>query len=255
MTHSAREHPWALQFVNVSKWVVGEQGRRCVLDRLNGRVATGTLLTLVGPSGAGKSTLLSLCNLLQTPDDGEVWVLGREVRDWPVSQLRRKVGLVWQQPVMLPGTVADNLALAARLHHEPPADGAALLCRVGLPADLLHRPAHELSGGQMQRVALARTLANQPDILLLDEVTSALDREAADVIEKLIVEWVNSEHKTAVWVTHDTEQARRVGHETWLIAEGRAVEQAPTAQFFTAPQTVWGQRWVLAGQSQGERNA
>jgi putative ABC transport system ATP-binding protein len=248
----------ALRFENVGKRVVGEDGPRQVLRGINGRVESGRIVTLIGPSGAGKSTLLAICNLLQTPDEGKLWVWGREVRDWRPTDLRRRVGLVLQQPVMLPGTVADNLAMAPRLRGEAAPEAAEQLRQVGLPPDLAARPAADLSGGQKQRIALARTLANQPDILLVDEVTSALDRESAQVIEQLIVHLAKSRSLTVLWVTHDLAQAARVGDETWLLAAGEVVEQTPTREFFTEPRTEFGRRYLRgqSGQSaDGEQNA
>ncbi|WP_067933855.1 ABC transporter ATP-binding protein [Alicyclobacillus kakegawensis] len=236
--------PWAIEFRDAGRVLTSEDGPKSILTEVSGRLARGRVLTLIGPSGAGKSTLLSLCNLLQTPDVGEVFVWGREVRSWPLAELRRRVGLVMQQPVMLPGTVADNLAVPSRLHGRPQADGHRLLQQVGLDPSILQRPAEELSGGQKQRVALARTLANEPDILLVDEGTSALDRESAGVIERHVRCLVTSRCLTVVWVTHDLEQARRVGDETWLIDNGRVVEQGTTEAFFEAPQTEAAKRFL-----------
>ncbi|MCL6517363.1 MAG: phosphate ABC transporter ATP-binding protein [Alicyclobacillus sp.] len=218
---------------------------RWLLRGVGGRVQAGTAVAVIGPSGAGKSTLLSLCNLMQTPDAGEVHVFGREVRDWDVRSLRRRVGLVMQQPVMLPGTVRDNLVAAARLHGAPEPDVSAILSEVGLPPELAERPARDLSGGQKQRIALARTLVNRPDILLLDEATSALDRESAAIVEALVMRRVREQGLTAVWVTHDLEQARRIGDEIWLVAEGCVVERGPAAQVLAAPRTAWGRRFLL----------
>ncbi|WP_081411775.1 ABC transporter ATP-binding protein [Alicyclobacillus herbarius] len=238
---------WALEFRDVGRVVQTDDGSRTVLQGISGRIAPGRVVTLVGPSGAGKSTLLALCNLFATPDEGQVFVSGREVREWPLPQLRRHVGLVMQQPVMLPGTVADNLAVPYQLQGRPAPNGKELLEQVGLPADLLSRAASELSGGQQQRVALARTLANQPQVLLLDEVTSALDRGSAAVIEQNIREWVAKRQLTVLWVTHDLAQAERVGDETWLLVDGRLVEQAPTRAFFQAPTTEEGRRFLEFG--------
>ncbi|MBX5436034.1 MAG: ATP-binding cassette domain-containing protein [Alicyclobacillaceae bacterium] len=230
--------------MDVHRRIVVDGRDRHLLRGVNGSVTPGRVVTLVGPSGAGKSTLLSLCNLLQTPDEGAVFVWGWEVRQWPVRELRRRVGLVMQQPVMLPGTVADNLAAAARLHAEAEPDNRGLLRLVGLPAELLARPAGALSGGEKQRIALLRTLANRPEILLLDEATSALDRESAAVVEELVLRRVRDEGLTVLWVTHDLALARRVGDETWLVVDGRVVEQRPTAAFFDDPQSEWARRLV-----------
>ncbi|WP_067928722.1 ABC transporter ATP-binding protein [Alicyclobacillus shizuokensis] len=239
--------PWAIEFRGVGRTLPSEDGPKSILTGVSGRLARGRVLTLIGPSGAGKSTLLSLCNLLQTPDMGEVFIWGREVRTWLLAELRRRVGLVMQQPVMLPGTVADNLAVPSRLHGRPQPDGYRLLQQVGLDPSLLQRPAAELSGGQKQRVALARILSNEPDILLVDEGTSGLDRESAEIMERHVRRLVASRSLTVVWVTHDLEQARRMGDETWLMDKGRVVEQGITEAFFEAPQTEIAKRFLRAG--------
>ena len=206
------------------------------LSDINGEVPEGKVLTLVGPSGSGKSTLLGLCNLFLTPDEGEVRVLGREIRDWQTPMLRKTVGLVFQTPTMFPGTVLENLSLASKIHGHPLSNARELLARVGLEPDLLNRAAQDLSGGQKQRVALARALANEPKVLLLDEITSALDPAAAKDVEELILGLRREQNTSVIWVTHHLEQARRVGDLTWLLVGGRLVESGATEAFFENPQ-------------------
>src|SRR5207248_4113068 len=128
------------------------------------------LTAMVGSSGAGKTTLLRLLNRLDDPDAGQVLLDGKDVREYDVLQLRRRVQYVGQVPVTFPGTVAENLAMAA-----PAADAVALLERVGLPPALVERRADALSVGEAQRLSLARALACDPEALLLDAPPSALD--------------------------------------------------------------------------------
>ncbi|KMY53747.1 phosphate ABC transporter ATP-binding protein [Bacillus sp. FJAT-27231] len=213
----------------------GKEKRR-VLQDITADVPAGSVVTLVGPSGSGKSSLLSLCNLLSTPDEGEIWVQDKEVRTWDIKKLRRHVGLAFQTAPMLPGTVLDNLLSAARLHHFSFEEPERLIQYVGLPENILKRDARDLSGGQKQRIALARTLVNEPAVLLLDEITSALDPIAAREIEELIISIHKEKQNTILWVTHDLEQARRVGDFTWLIVEGQIIEQAATSLFFSCPE-------------------
>src|SRR5205814_7429598 len=151
---------------------------------------------------AGKSTLLRLLNRLDDPDEGEVLFDGRDVRDYEVLDLRRRVQHVGQVPVTFPGTVAQNLAMA-----EPSADAAALLERVGLSAPLVERRADVLSVGEAQRLSLARALACQPEALLLDEPTSALDTASKGGIERLVRSLADEAGLTVVLVTHDPRQA------------------------------------------------
>ena len=159
------------------------------------------LTAMVGPSGAGKTTLLRLLNRLDDPDAGQVLLDGKDVREYDVLQLRRRVQYVGQVPVTFPGTVAENLAMA-----EPAADTAALLGRVGLSPALGERRADALSVGEAQRLSLARALACEPEALLLDEPTSALDTASKGGIERLIRSLADG-GLTVVLVTHDPRQA------------------------------------------------
>ncbi|MDP9074678.1 MAG: ATP-binding cassette domain-containing protein [Actinomycetota bacterium] len=155
------------------------------------------LTAIVGPSGAGKTTLLRLLNRLDDPDEGVVLFEGRDVQDYDVLELRRRVQSVGQVPVTFPGTVADNVGQ----------DAAALLARVGLDPALATREADRLSVGEAQRMALARSLALRPDVLALDEPTSALDMASKGGIERLIRQLADS-GLTVVMVSHDPRQAQ-----------------------------------------------
>ena len=159
------------------------------------------LTAMVGSSGAGKTTLLRLLNRLDDPDAGQVLLDGKDVREYDVLQLRRRVQYVGQVPVTFPGTVAENLAMA-----EPSADAVALLERVRLPTALVQRRADALSVGEAQRLSLARALACDPEALLLDEPTSALDTASKGGIERLIRALADG-GLTVVLVTHDPSQA------------------------------------------------
>jgi putative ABC transport system ATP-binding protein len=154
------------------------------------------LTVIVGPSGSGKTTLLRLLNRLDDPDDGVVLFEGRDVRDYDVLELRRRVQSVGQVPVTFPGTVADNV-------RGGPTD---LLIRVGLDPQLANREADRLSVGEAQRMALARSLALSPDVLALDEPTSALDMANKAGIERLVRELADS-GLTVVMVSHDPRHA------------------------------------------------
>lgn len=159
------------------------------------------LTAMVGSSGAGKTTLLRLLNRLDDPDAGQVLLDGKDVRDYDVLDLRRRVQYVGQVPVTFPGTVVENLALA-----DPSADVATLLTRVGLDPGLAERRADALSVGEAQRLSLARALACAPEALLLDEPTSALDTRSKGGIEQLIRSLADG-GLTVVLVTHDPRQA------------------------------------------------
>jgi putative ABC transport system ATP-binding protein len=249
--------PWnqstsALRFEQVGLHVHMQGKTVRVLSGISGEVPRGAILTVIGPSGSGKSTLLSLCNLLKTPDEGAVFVDGKEVRQWEIPSLRRHVGMVFQTPVMLPGTVRDNLLTGARIAGETLADPETYLERVGLPKELLDRDAQDLSGGQKQRVALARTLVTRPSILLLDEATSALDPASVREVESCIDEWNRTYGTTVVWVTHQLEQARRIGHWTWVLMQGRIIEQGETSALFARPKTEETRRFLSGELAGGE---
>jgi len=204
-----------------------------VLRSISVKVTAGALVSIIGPSGAGKSTLLWLLNRLEDPERGQIKYCGRPINEWDVLDLRRRAGLVFQQPVMLPGTVRENLLYGPHLRKgDQDVALEEMINQVGLPPEMLERPAQELSGGEQQRVALARTLANGPEVLLLDEVTSSLDPESTQIIEDLITRR-NAQGLTCLWVTHDLEQARRLDRETWVLIDGRMVEDTSTRQIFT----------------------
>lgn len=193
--------------------VVVERGGYRVLDGVVGSVPEAQVTVVAGPSGAGKTTLLRLCNRLDVPDAGRVVYRGRDVAGLDPLALRRRVGMVFQTARLLPGTGGDNLAVAA-----PDADRAdmeAALERVSLPVSMLDRAGDRLSGGEIQRACLARTLITEPDVLLADEPTSALD-PTPKLAFKRLVRQLGADGLTVLWVTHDLAQLRRLAdHVRW----------------------------------------
>jgi putative ABC transport system ATP-binding protein len=160
---------------------------------------------ILGPSGAGKSTLLRLLNRLADPDEGTVRFHGDDLRELDPLDLRRRAVLVPQLPTPLPGSVADNVCYGPALHGEH-VDAVPCLEQAGLSASYAERNAARLSVGEQQRVTLARALALDPEVLLLDEPTAALDERAKDGIEQTLARLPCS----TVLVTHDRAQARRL---------------------------------------------
>jgi putative ABC transport system ATP-binding protein len=193
--------------------VTGVQRPR--LDDVSLVLPDGGITVLQGPSGSGKSTLLRLLNRLEAPNAGAVRYRGEDLAGRDVLAHRREVGMVFQVPVLFPGTVADNLAVA-----EPEDPPAALLERAGLPAAFLTRDAGTLSGGEAQRACIARALGTRPRVLLMDEPTSALDPEATLLIEQL-ARSLADEGVPIVLVSHDREQARRVAGRIIELDDGR----------------------------------
>lgn len=201
-----------------------------LLKDISFQVAPQTIVTLMGPSGSGKSTLLRSLNRLNEPAPGSVWLKERDITTIPVVELRREVGMVFQSAALFDGSVAANLRYGPALLKQRLSDAecVALLAQVGLAAELLERNSGMLSGGQAQRVAFARALANQPSVLLLDEPTSALDPAATLMIEQLVRDLRTRLGLTFVWVTHNVEQARRVSDQTVLLVNGVVADWGET---------------------------
>jgi tungstate transport system ATP-binding protein len=202
-------------------------GAVTVLDRLSLTLAAGAPTVLIGPNGAGKSTVLRAAMGLLQP------AAGRIVRD---GEPRRAI--VFQRPTMLRRSAEANIRYAT-----VGADRTQeLLALVGLE-HAARRPARRLSGGEQQRLALARALARDPSILFLDEPTASLDPYATKAIED-IIQAVSARGVKVVMSTHDLGQARRLAGEIVLLHRGRLVETAPTATFFTAPRTEEARKFI-----------
>ena len=184
----------------------------------------GSMVALVGPSGSGKSSLLRLINRLDEPTGGRVLLDGRDYREIAPRELRRRVGMVMQRPYLFPGTVADNVRFgpAQRGLTVSDAEVDGLLARVDL-AGFGARGVDRLSGGEAQRVSIARALANGPEALLLDEPTSALDEGRVEFVERLVGEMVRERGLVCLMVTHDREQARRMADRVLRMADGELV--------------------------------
>jgi len=201
---------------------------KVLVEDVTFEVQTGEVLAIVGPSGSGKSSLLRLLNRLDEPTSGTVYVEGTDYRQIPPRALRRKLGLVNQRPYLFPGTVAQNLQFGPLQHGESLSQDAIeqLLASVGLKG-YASRDVANLSGGEAQRVSVARTLANSPLVLLLDEPTSALDETSKLEVESSIDNVVHNQGLTCVLVTHDTAQAARLAARALLLEAGRIVRVGP----------------------------
>lgn len=206
-------------------------GGKILVNDISVTIEAGEVLAVVGPSGAGKSSFLRLLNRLDEPTNGTVLLDGQDYRAIPPRDLRRRVGMVMQTAYLFPGTVATNVAFGPRQRGEAVnADQiAALLERVGLPG-YQGRDVGNLSGGEAQRVSVARTLANAPQALLLDEPTSALDEASARGVEDLVLSLVRERRMACVIVTHNTDQARRIADRTMVIEAGKLVATGLTSE-------------------------
>ena len=206
----------SFDFDNVS--VVSRQTPLLHIDHAS--VPPTGITMVVGPSGAGKSTLLRLCNRLEVPSTGTVRLRGVDMAELDPVLVRRQVGMVFQHATTLEGSVADNLRAADPTLDDPGV--ATALAGVGLAAGLASRPAGLLSGGEQQRLALARTLAMSPSVLLLDEPTSALDQASTDHIEQVVTS-LAANGMPVVWVSHNRTPLEHLAHTIVVVADGRVV--------------------------------
>ena len=198
--------------------VTVRRGGALLLDRVTCQLPAGACTALTGPSGAGKTTLLRLLNRLEDPDSGQLRLHGRPLPGMDVLALRRRVALVAQAPVLLTDRVLDELRTGRPGLGEEPA--AALLDQVGLPATMLARRTNGLSGGESQRLCLARALAVRPDALLLDEPTSALDPVSTHAVEQAARSFIDT-GGSVVLVSHDAAQTRRIADWVIVLNAGR----------------------------------
>lgn len=204
---------------------------RPLLENATGSIPDSGVTAIVGPSGSGKSTLLRLCNRLTVPTSGEVRYRGDDIAELDPLALRRSVAMVFQKPTALPGTVADNLRVAA------PDISAATIDRslrdIGLDG-MADRNADELSGGEAQRMCLARSLMTQPEFILFDEATSSLDPTTTRAIERLACDYADRGIPCA-WVTHDLDQMRRVGRYLMVVVDGQIAQHGETHRVLADP--------------------
>jgi putative ABC transport system ATP-binding protein len=227
-----------LRHIQVDRPLPGGERLRVLAD-LSLELAAGRMTAVIGPSGGGKTTLLRLLNRLDDPDAGDIRLAGRSLTELPPVEVRRRVALVPQRPVMFEGTVWDNLRLPWQYRGQPApgVDSEAVrqaLTQAEVSSAWLHRPASDLSGGQQQRVALARTLLTDPQVLLLDEPTSALDRPTSLRLIGGLRQWVRERNRTLLLVTHDLELAA-LADRLLVLENGRIVEDGPAAELLRQP--------------------
>lgn len=193
-------------------------GASPILDDVSIGFERSRVTAVAGPSGAGKTTLLRCLNGLAALSQGTVLLDGTDIESIDAVTLRRRVGLVFQLPMILEGSVRENVLYGLRDRDVVVEDA---LARAGLDASYGQRVAGSLSVGEAQRVSIARALVREPDVLLMDEPTSALDRDSREIIESL-VRSLSESGLTVVLVTHDLAQAERVADEAWLLVGGAA---------------------------------
>ena len=231
----------------IARHVEKRFGADKVLEGICLTVRQGEVATIIGPSGSGKTTFLRCLNGLEEFESGSVMLAGVELsaglnradRRERLAQVRRRVGMVFQQFNLFPHRTALDNVIEAPMHvlgvsRTQAVDAAKILLdRVGL-ADKLHHTPDMLSGGQQQRVAIARALAMNPEVMLFDESTSALDPRMAAEVESVVVDLAAS-GQTMIVVTHSLRLARRAAGTLHVFDRGRVLESGPSAEVFSAP--------------------
>lgn len=231
MTASPNPDPVILRAQHLGRSV----GDKILIEDASFGLKKGEVLAIAGPSGSGKTSLLRLLNRLDEPTSGTLFVEGVDFRIIEPRELRRKLGMVTQRPFLFPGSVADNLQFgpAQRGESLTPAAIEELLSQVGLKG-YAGRNIANLSGGEAQRVSLARTLANSPLVLLLDEPTSSLDDAAKLEVESTIQRVVRDHGLTCMMVTHDLAQASRMAERALVLKSGRIVRDGLVSEVLHA---------------------
>ena len=224
-------------------------GESTILHGLDFSVEQGAFCVLVGPSGCGKSTMLRLINGLIAPDSGSVRVRGTDIATLDQQALRRSIGYVIQSIGLFPHwTIGNNIATVPRLLGWPKSRIAArveeLVALVQMDPALIKRYPHQLSGGQQQRVGVARALAADPDIVLMDEPFGALDPLVRSALQQELRQIHQQSGKTIVFVTHDMDEALRLGTQIAVMNQGRILQAGPPLDVLRAPADKFVQNLV-----------
>ncbi len=218
--------------------VAFEAGGRVLMHDISARLNAGPRAIVLGPNGAGKSLLLRLCHGLLRPSRGRISWHGQPANGLD-RDTRRRQAMVFQRPVLLRRSALANVAYPLTLRGtsrgEARARAAEALARAGLES-LANRPARVLSGGEQQRLALARAWVTEPEILFLDEPTASLDPAATRAVEEMVLQ-IHEAGTKIVMTTHDLGQARRLAEEVLFLHHGRLIERGPAEAFFAAPRT------------------
>ena len=236
----------AIEFKHVKK-VYGE---KVIIDEFNLKITPGEFLTVVGSSGCGKTTILKMINGLIIPDEGQVLVHDQCTQAVDLIELRRGIGYAIQGSVLFPHmTVAQNIAYVPNLlnKNDKKRTYEALskwMKIVGLDEELIHRYPSELSGGQQQRVGIARALAASPDILLMDEPFGAVDEITRSTLQDEILRIHHQENITIIFVTHDINEALKLGSRVMVMDQGKVVQLASPREILEHPKTEFVRRLV-----------
>nr|WP_295347223.1 ABC transporter ATP-binding protein [uncultured Streptococcus sp.] len=212
-----------------------------ILKDVNLRIEDGEFMVLVGPSGSGKTTMIKMINRLLEPTDGNIYMDGKRIKDYDERELRLSTGYVLQAIALFPNlTVAENIALIPEMKgwtkEQIASKTVEFLEKVGLPAsDYADRKPHELSGGEQQRVGIVRAMIGEPKILLMDEPFSALDAISRKQLQALTKDLHKEFGMTTIFVTHDTDEALKLGDRIAVLEEGEIVQVADPKTILAQP--------------------
>ena len=212
-----------------------------ILKDVNLRIEDGEFMVLVGPSGSGKTTMIKMINRLLEPTDGNIYMDGKRIKDYDERELRLSTGYVLQAIAIFPNlTVAENIALIPEMKgwgkERVASKTVELLEKVGLPAsDYADRKPHELSGGEQQRIGIVRAIIAEPKILLMDEPFSALDAISRKQLQALTKDLHKEFGMTTIFVTHDTDEALKLGERIAVLQEGESVQVADSDTILAQP--------------------
>lgn len=212
-----------------------------ILKDVNLRIENGEFMVLVGPSGSGKTTMIKMINRLLEPTDGNIYMDGKRIKDYDERELRLSTGYVLQAIALFPNlTVAENIALIPEMKgwgkERVASKTVELLEKVDLPAsDYADRKPHELSGGEQQRIGIVRAIIAEPKILLMDEPFSALDAISRKQLQTLTKDLHNEFGMTTIFVTHDTDEALKLGDRIAVLQEGEIVQVADSETILAKP--------------------
>lgn len=214
---------------------------KAILKDVNLRIEDGEFMVLVGPSGSGKTTMIKMINRLLEPTDGNIYMDEKRIKDYDERELRLSTGYVLQAIALFPNlTVAENIALIPEMKgwskERIASKTVELLEKVGLPAsDYADRKPHEMSGGEQQRVGIVRAMIGEPKILLMDEPFSALDAISRKQLQALTKDLHKEFGMTTIFVTHDTDEALKLGDRIAVLEEGEIVQAADPKTILDQP--------------------
>ena len=222
-------------------------GEKAALDNVSFSLSRGEIVAVIGPSGAGKSTLLRICDMLEEQNSGNLTLFGTPVSKKTVRTLRERVGILFQKTILFNRTVADNIALGLRFRKMPAEEISTRVaeCLKTLGMDgYAERRARTLSGGEGQRIAFARVLLTEPDLLLLDEPTANLDPLATRMLEEMIRKENSGRNTTILINTHDQNQGMRLADRIIVLMNGRIEQIGTPDEIFYRPATLDAARFV-----------